>query len=132
MTVILEARHLTKSYGGVTVVDDLSVSLQEGEALGVVGPNGAGKTTMLNLLTGIVRAEKDAAWREMALQVAHEIKNPLTPMKLAAQQILKAWKDRHPDLEKILERGGETIVRQVENLGRIASDFGATAEALGS
>ncbi len=57
MTVILEAEHLTKSYGAVRVVDDLSVSLHEGEALGVVGPNGAGKTTMLNLLTGIVRAE---------------------------------------------------------------------------
>ena len=53
MTVILKAEHLTKSYGAVKVVDDLSVSLVEGEALGVVGPNGAGKTTMLNLLTGI-------------------------------------------------------------------------------
>lgn len=58
MTVILRAEHLTKSYGAVKVVDDLSVSLHAGEALGVVGPNGAGKTTMLNLLTGIVRAEK--------------------------------------------------------------------------
>jgi branched-chain amino acid transport system ATP-binding protein len=57
VTVILEAEHLTKSYGAVKVVDDLSVSLYQGEALGVVGPNGAGKTTMLNLLTGIVRAD---------------------------------------------------------------------------
>ena len=57
MTVILEANNLTKSYGGVRVVDDLSVSLVEGEALGVVGPNGAGKTTMLNLLTGITRPD---------------------------------------------------------------------------
>lgn len=57
MTVILDAEHLTKSFGGVIVVDDLSVSLHEGEALGVVGPNGAGKTTMLNLLTGTVSAD---------------------------------------------------------------------------
>jgi branched-chain amino acid transport system ATP-binding protein len=57
VTVILEAKNLTKSYGGVRVVDDLSVSLLEGEALGVVGPNGAGKTTMLNLLTGIAHAD---------------------------------------------------------------------------
>jgi branched-chain amino acid transport system ATP-binding protein len=56
--LILEAEHLTKSYGAVKVVDDLSVSLHQGEALGVVGPNGAGKTTMLNLLTGLVHAEK--------------------------------------------------------------------------
>lgn len=58
MTVILEAEHLTKSFGGVRVVDDLSVSLVQGEALGVVGPNGAGKTTMLNLLTGITHADE--------------------------------------------------------------------------
>ena len=57
MTVILEAVHLTKSFGGVRVVDDLSVSLFQGEALGVVGPNGAGKTTMINLLTGIIHAD---------------------------------------------------------------------------
>jgi branched-chain amino acid transport system ATP-binding protein len=57
VTVILEARNLTKSYGGVRVVDDLSVSLVEGEALGVVGPNGAGKTSMLNLLTGLVHPD---------------------------------------------------------------------------
>ena len=57
MTVILTAEHLTKSYGALRVVDDLSVSLHAGEALGVVGPNGAGKTTMLNLLTGIVHAD---------------------------------------------------------------------------
>jgi len=58
VTVILTAEHLTKSYGGVKVVDDLSVSLKQGEALGVVGPNGAGKTTMLNLLTGITHADE--------------------------------------------------------------------------
>jgi branched-chain amino acid transport system ATP-binding protein len=57
VTVILEAKNLTKSYGGVRVVDDLSVSLFGGEALGVVGPNGAGKTTLINLLTGIVRQD---------------------------------------------------------------------------
>jgi branched-chain amino acid transport system ATP-binding protein len=57
VTVILEAKNLTKSFGGVRVVDDLSVSLLEGEALGFVGPNGAGKTTMLNLLTGIAHTD---------------------------------------------------------------------------
>ena len=57
MTVILEANNLTKSYGGVRVVDDLSVSLVQGEALGVVGPNGAGKTTLLNLLSGSVHPD---------------------------------------------------------------------------
>ncbi len=55
MTTILEVKGLSKSFGGVLVIDDLSVSLQRGEALGVVGPNGAGKTTMLNLINGALK-----------------------------------------------------------------------------
>jgi branched-chain amino acid transport system ATP-binding protein len=58
VTLVLEAEHLTKSFGAVTVVDDLSVSLHSGEALGVVGPNGAGKTTMLNLINGTLKADR--------------------------------------------------------------------------
>lgn len=57
MTVVLALEGVSKSFGGVRVIDDLSVSLQQGEALGVVGPNGAGKTTMLNLATGIEHAD---------------------------------------------------------------------------
>jgi branched-chain amino acid transport system ATP-binding protein len=50
--MILEARRLSKQFGRLTVVEDLSFSLRPGEALGIVGPNGAGKTTALNLLAG--------------------------------------------------------------------------------
>ena len=75
----------------------------------------------------IVRAEKDAAWREMARQIAHEIKNPLTPMRLSAQHILRAWRDRHEDFETILDRGVDTIIRQTETLRRIAGEFSAFA-----
>ena len=49
---LLVTENLSKSFGGVVVIDDLSVSLNEGEALGIVGPNGAGKTTLFNLITG--------------------------------------------------------------------------------
>jgi branched-chain amino acid transport system ATP-binding protein len=55
---VLETDGLYKSFGGVRVIDGLSVSLDEGEALGVVGPNGAGKTTLLNLISGTVSADK--------------------------------------------------------------------------
>jgi branched-chain amino acid transport system ATP-binding protein len=57
MTPILELVDASKSFGGVKVIDQLSVSLEKGQALGVVGPNGAGKTTMLNLITGVVRLD---------------------------------------------------------------------------
>ena len=54
MTVVLALEGVSKSFGGVRVIDDLSVSLHEGEALGVVGPNGAGKTTIINLVSGLL------------------------------------------------------------------------------
>ena len=57
MTVVLETAGLRKSFGGVLVIDDLSVQLDEGEALGIVGPNGAGKTTLFNLMTGVYRPD---------------------------------------------------------------------------
>lgn len=54
---MLETVGLRKSFGGVLVIDDLSISVAEGEALGIVGPNGAGKTTWFNLITGAVHAD---------------------------------------------------------------------------
>jgi branched-chain amino acid transport system ATP-binding protein len=57
MAPLLELDSVSKSFGGVQVIDQLSVCLEEGQALGVVGPNGAGKTTMFNLITGVVWAD---------------------------------------------------------------------------
>jgi branched-chain amino acid transport system ATP-binding protein len=57
MTKALETVGLHKSFGGVQVIDDLSISVDTGEALGIVGPNGAGKTTWFNLITGAVHLD---------------------------------------------------------------------------
>ncbi|WP_434050816.1 MAG: ABC transporter ATP-binding protein [Roseibium sp.] len=57
MAPVLELKDLSKSYGAITVADQLSYRLDQGEALGVIGPNGAGKTSMFNLITGTVRAD---------------------------------------------------------------------------
>jgi branched-chain amino acid transport system ATP-binding protein len=57
LTKALETQGLKKSFGGVLVIDDLSIAVDEGEALGIVGPNGAGKTTWFNLITGAVHAD---------------------------------------------------------------------------
>lgn len=54
---ILDVRNLSKSFGAIAVADDLSFSMNEGEALGVIGPNGAGKTSMFNLITGTLKPD---------------------------------------------------------------------------
>jgi branched-chain amino acid transport system ATP-binding protein len=54
MAAFLELDRVTKSFGAVTVADELSYAVQAGEALGIIGPNGAGKTSMFNLITGIL------------------------------------------------------------------------------
>ena len=71
----------------------------------------------------LVRAEKESAWRDMARQIAHEVKNPLTPMRLAAEHLRRAWRDKVPKFDEVLERSVDLIVRQTESLQRIASAF---------
>lgn len=71
----------------------------------------------------LARFERETAWKEMAKQVAHEIKNPLTPMKLSIQQLTAAYKDKSPKFDAIFERVTSTIISQVETLRNIASEF---------
>jgi branched-chain amino acid transport system ATP-binding protein len=52
---LLEVRELSKSFGGIRAVDDLNLSVQDGEFVGLIGPNGAGKTTVFNLLSGTIK-----------------------------------------------------------------------------
>lgn len=73
----------------------------------------------------LVKAEKDAAWREMARQVAHDIKNPLTPIKLSVDLLRRAKDEGSSEFDHIFDRTIETVKRQVEHLREIASDFQA-------
>jgi len=82
-----------------------------------------GRVLVFEDLTELIRSKKLLAWSEMARQVAHEIKNPLTPMKLSAQQIRKAYRDGAAGFEKALEEGTEAIIREIESLRRIATEF---------
>ncbi|MDP6529064.1 MAG: ATP-binding protein [Gemmatimonadota bacterium] len=82
-----------------------------------------GAVVVFEDLTELIRSKKITAWAEMARQVAHEIKNPLTPMKLSAQQLREAWRDRHPKFDRILEESAETIIDRCEALRRIAVEF---------
>jgi signal transduction histidine kinase len=80
----------------------------------------------------LANSERESAWREMAKQVAHEIKNPLTPMKLNIQQLYKSWKDSVPGFEKKLEKFTKNQIEYIENLSSIASAFSSFAKMPGA
>jgi two-component system, NtrC family, nitrogen regulation sensor histidine kinase NtrY len=71
----------------------------------------------------LARSERESAWREMAKQIAHEIKNPLTPMKLSVQHLQKAWEDKAGNWEDLFHRTSRTLIEQIDNLSNIASEF---------
>ncbi|MCY1720265.1 HAMP domain-containing sensor histidine kinase [Prolixibacteraceae bacterium Z1-6] len=70
----------------------------------------------------LARSERESAWREMAKQIAHEIKNPLTPMKLNIQYLQRA-KGQNEEYNEFLERVTATLIEQIDNLSNIATEF---------
>jgi len=70
----------------------------------------------------LARSERESAWREMAKQIAHEIKNPLTPMKLNIQYLQRA-KGKDEDYNKHLDRVTSILIEQIDNLSNIATEF---------
>ena len=71
----------------------------------------------------LAKSEREGAWRDIAKQIAHEIKNPLTPMKLSVQHLQRAWNDKHPKLEKTFHKVSKTIITQIDVLNDLASEF---------
>jgi nitrogen fixation/metabolism regulation signal transduction histidine kinase len=71
----------------------------------------------------LAKTERESAWREMARQVAHEIKNPLTPMKLSIQYLQKAIDSNQPNVKELSSNVANTLVEQIDHLAKIAADF---------
>jgi nitrogen fixation/metabolism regulation signal transduction histidine kinase len=74
-------------------------------------------------MTHVAREQKLAAWSEVARRVAHEIKNPLTPIRLSAERIAKRWKAGAPDIAETIERGTRVIVEEVNFLKSLVDEF---------
>ena len=94
------------------------------------GPGGV--VLSIEDVTDELRTERILAWGEMARQVAHQVKNPLTPIKLSVQHIRRAWQDKSGDFEPILDRNVGAILTEIDRLAEIASGFsrfGAPAAA---
>ncbi len=97
-----------------------------------LGPDLRGAVLALNDVTDLSRAERVLAWGEMARQVAHEIKNPLTPMRLGVQHLRRVWRDGRDDFDGVLEDTADRILGEIDRLDTIArafSRFGAPAAA---
>jgi len=71
----------------------------------------------------LAKSERENAWREMAKQIAHEIKNPLTPLKLGLQLLSKSWKDKDPKFDQKFQKFSYSFIEQIETLSRIATEF---------
>lgn len=73
--------------------------------------------------TRLAKSERESAWREMARQVAHEIKNPLTPMKLSVQLLERSQRNGDPDFNERFANTASTLIEQIDSLSSIASEF---------
>src|SRR5574342_1178901 len=74
-------------------------------------------------LTELLKAQKVAAWQEVARRVAHEIKNPLTPIQLSAQRLRKKFFEKSPEFETIFDESTNVIVNEVTSLKHMVDEF---------
>lgn len=95
-SLLVKVKNLTNSRGYVIVIDDI---------------------------TQVILAQKLNTWKEIAQRLAHEIKNPLTPIKLSAERILNQTKKGNPNLNEIVEKSVNVIFTEVEHLSNLVRDF---------
>ncbi|HEY0156957.1 MAG TPA: ATP-binding protein [Thermoanaerobaculia bacterium] len=85
--------------------------------------SGSGWVLALEDSTQLVQAQKLAAWNEAARRIAHEIKNPLTPIQLSAERIARKFRNGDPETPQAIEQGTRTIVEEVGQLKRMVDEF---------
>jgi nitrogen fixation/metabolism regulation signal transduction histidine kinase len=108
--------------------DGQRMLLLRGTRLGAHGDNGY--IVVFDDITHLIQAQRDAAWGEVARRLAHEIKNPLTPIQLAAERMQHKLKEKLPAAEaEILQRSTSTIVSHVTALKGMVDDFSQYAHA---
>lgn len=82
-----------------------------------------GLLVVFDELTELVRAQRALAWQEVARRMAHEIKNPLTPIKLSTERMIKKFSEGHADFTQVFERSTKTIIKEVESLKNMVDEF---------
>jgi two-component system nitrogen regulation sensor histidine kinase NtrY len=89
--------------------------------------NSHGVVLVFDNLTELEKAQRMAAWREVARRIAHEVKNPLTPIQLSAQRLRKRYLARLGDDSEVFDNCTKTIVNQVDEIKRLVSEFSSFA-----
>ncbi len=92
--------------------------------LGAEADSAVGHVLVFDDVTELVKAQRDAAWGEVARRLAHEIKNPLTPIQLSAERLRRKYLEKMPEEDGlVLDRATHTIVQQVEAMKAMVNDF---------
>ncbi len=102
--------------------DPLTLMVHLGFLRDEAGQN-LGMVVVFEDLTDMEKAQRMQAWREVARRIAHEVKNPLTPIKLSAQRLMRRYGERLADDQEVFFECTTTIVRQVEELQRLVNEF---------
>jgi len=82
-----------------------------------------GMLVVFDDITEAIEAQKALTWQDAAKKIAHEIKNPLTPIKLATERMMKKWINKDKDFEKTFPQSIQTIIKQVDSLKKLVDDF---------
>lgn len=111
---------VSRNKGRMTLQISMAVLKNEqGEAVGTVA--------VFDDLTQIMRAQRMAAWREVARRIAHEIKNPLTPIRLSAQRLRRRYLSRFTDDNDVFDTCTQTIIRSVDEMKSLVDEFSTFA-----
>lgn len=97
------------------------------ELMVTASPFGGGVVFVIDDMTHMSKAQREAAWREVARRIAHEIKNPLTPIKLSAQRLQKKFGSHHSAEAAVFRECTETIIKNVDELRDMVNEFSAFA-----
>lgn len=112
------------------IEEDIDVS-REGDTrrlrVRIEGGQGGEMVLTFDDITRLVTAQRNAAWRDVARRIAHEIKNPLTPIQLSAERLKRKYRARIGDDVEVFDRCTDTIIRQVGDIGRMVDEFSSFA-----
>src|SRR5277367_3985573 len=110
MAVLLTSVSLGKRFGSRTVFSEISLSLHDGDRLGIIGPNGAGKSTFLTILSGVMPPDKGTLSVRKGVRVATVVQDPRFEPEATVREIVTAaapdTEDRDTEVSKILSRTG--------------------------